>query len=62
MPASDDDLDEVALNVLLAEGLDVPTAMEASRRDGDSGTAVLSSVGLVILVVVALLVIAILIL
>jgi hypothetical protein len=26
-----DDIDEVALNVLLAEGLDLPTAIEASR-------------------------------
>jgi hypothetical protein len=28
-----DDIDEVALNVLLAEGLDLPTALAASRRD-----------------------------
>lgn len=28
-----DDIDEVTLNVLLAEGLDLPTALEASRRD-----------------------------
>ena len=27
-----DDLDEVVLNVLLAEGVDVPTAVEASRH------------------------------
>jgi hypothetical protein len=28
-----DDIDEVALNVLLAEGLDLPTAIEASRTN-----------------------------
>jgi len=33
MPAPSDDIDEVALNVLLAEGVDLPTAWEASRRD-----------------------------
>jgi hypothetical protein len=31
-----DDIDEVALNVLLAEGLDLPTALAASRRDSPS--------------------------
>ena len=33
MPAPDDEIDEVALNALLAEGVDFPTALEASRRD-----------------------------
>jgi hypothetical protein len=33
MDEPSEDIDEVALNVLLAEGLDVPTAGEASRRD-----------------------------
>lgn len=28
-----DDIDEVALNVLLAEGVDFPTAYQASRMD-----------------------------
>jgi hypothetical protein len=28
-----DDLDEVALNTLLAEGIDAPTAFVASQRD-----------------------------
>lgn len=53
-----DDLDEVTLNVLLAEGLDLPTAVEASRRDGGSESAGLGWVGAVVLLVVALLVIA----
>ena len=36
-----DDIDEVALNVLLAEGVDLPTALEASRRNvgNDDSTA-----------------------
>lgn len=29
------DIDEVALNVLLAEGVDLPTALAASARDDD---------------------------
>lgn len=33
-----DDIDEVALNTLLAEGVDLPTALEASRRNADGGT------------------------
>jgi hypothetical protein len=33
VPDPPDDVDEVALNVLLAEGFDLPTALEASRRD-----------------------------
>ena len=45
-----DDIDEVALNVLLVEGLDPATALEASRRSCDepppnhSNTAVLIAV------------------
>jgi len=31
MNDADDSIDEVALNVLVAEGVDVPTALEASR-------------------------------
>jgi len=57
----DDDLDEVALNVLHAEGVDVPTACEASRRDcgAESPRAEASGcLGYVILLTVALLVIA----
>jgi hypothetical protein len=39
MPAPADDIDEVALNVLLAEGVDLPTAIEASRlNDGPPTT------------------------
>lgn len=34
-----DDIDEVALNVLLAEGVDLPTAWEASRRDFDGASS-----------------------
>lgn len=30
-PSRDESLDEVALNALLAEGIDLPTAWEASR-------------------------------
>jgi hypothetical protein len=37
MDDQSDDIDEVALNVLLAEGVDLPTALEASRRDSTSG-------------------------
>jgi hypothetical protein len=33
---SPDDVDEVALRVLLAEGVDLPTAIEASRLNGES--------------------------
>lgn len=36
MPDPSDEIDEVAFNVLLAEGLDVPTAWEASRRTESS--------------------------
>lgn len=39
MDNPDDDIDEVALNVLLAEGVDLPTALEASRRDPGEGNA-----------------------
>jgi hypothetical protein len=53
MSDPNDDLDEVALNVLLAEGLDVPTAVEASRRDGDAGAGVSGWVGMVILLAAA---------
>jgi hypothetical protein len=36
MPAPADDIDEVALHVLLAEGVDLSTAIEASRLNGES--------------------------
>ena len=53
MPDESDDIDEVALNVLLAEGVDLPTAWEASWResceaDSDAG----QWVGVVVLLVV----------
>lgn len=57
MDEPNDNLDEVALNALLAEGLDVPTAIEASRRDGGSESATLSWVGVVALLCVAVAVI-----
>jgi len=49
-----DALDEVALNVLLAEGVDVPTAWEASRRDSDAGPTALTGIGRVIAILLAL--------
>jgi hypothetical protein len=48
------DLDEVALNVLLAEGLDVPTAREASRRSGGSGSAEFGCLGSALLITASL--------
>jgi len=38
MPEPTDGIDEVALHVLLAEGVDLPTAIEASRLNGESPT------------------------
>jgi hypothetical protein len=35
MDTPPDEIDEVALNVLLAQGVDFPTAIEASRRNPD---------------------------
>jgi hypothetical protein len=52
----DDDaqqIDEVALNVLLAEGLDAPTAWEASRRDDNQAPAAPSCNAVIVLIVVA---------
>jgi hypothetical protein len=55
-----DDIDEVALNVLLAEGVDLPTAWEASRRESNEASSragiwivvvVLGVVGLILLVI-----------
>lgn len=37
MDNPDDDIDEVALNTLLAEGVDLPTALEASRQNASGG-------------------------
>ena len=37
--SQDDQIDEVALNVLLAEGVDFPTALEASRIPADPDAA-----------------------
>ena len=42
MSDSSDEIDEVTFNVLLAEGMDVPTAWEASRRGGSSESPVLA--------------------
>jgi len=56
-------IDEVALNVLLAEGLDVPTAVEASRRDdGGSESVVLGWIGVLVLLVIAIAVLAVVVL
>ena len=60
MDESNDDIDEVALNVLVADGLDFPTAWEASQRDDGSQPAALGCIGAAILLVVAVLVIVIL--
>jgi hypothetical protein len=49
-----DDIDEVALNVLLAEGLDVPAAVEASRRSRGSGSAEFGWFGLAVLIIASL--------
>jgi hypothetical protein len=46
-----EEFDEVALNVLLAEGVDLPTALEASRRDSNSSKQ--GCVGVMILIVFA---------
>lgn len=42
MPDPSDEIDEVAFNVLLSEGMDVPTAWEASRRTGSSQSPVMA--------------------
>jgi len=48
-----DDIDEVALNVLLAEGVDLPTAWEASRREScEADSHAGQWVGVVVLLVV----------
>jgi hypothetical protein len=57
---NDDNLDEVAINVLLAEGVDVPTALEASRRDADRQPDGRGCMGATILLVVAVLAIVVL--
>jgi len=65
MAEPDDEIDEVALNVLLAEGLDAPTAWEASRRDSSAESpesAAKGCTGAVVLLAVAALVIVILLL
>ena len=49
-----DEIDEVALNVLLAEGVDLPTAWEASRREACDGESHAGRwVGVVVLLVAA---------
>jgi hypothetical protein len=48
-----DDIDEVALNVLLAEGVDLPTALEASRRNSGDPSPESGCLGVVVLIVVA---------
>ena len=53
MDNAPNDVDEVALNVLLAEGVDFPTALEASRRDSDSNSSNLGCAGVVILAIAA---------
>lgn len=53
-----DDTDEVALNVLLAEGVDLSTALEASRRDTGDGHTAATPGCLVAAAVIAALVIA----
>jgi hypothetical protein len=55
MVEADEDFDEVALNVLLAEGLDIPTAWEASRRDRGSESRALNCTGAMILLVFSVL-------
>jgi hypothetical protein len=53
MPAPLDDIDGVALNVLLAEGVDLPTALEASRRDSHATSPESGCLGVVVLIVAA---------
>ena len=53
-----DELDEVALNALLAEGVDLPTAWEASRRSSDSDSSGSGCAGILILIIAAPLAIA----
>ena len=58
-----DDIDEVALNVLLvllADGLDVLTALEASRRNGGRESDARGCMGATILLVVTVLAIVVL--
>jgi hypothetical protein len=58
MNPSDKDIDEVALNVLLAEGVDLPTALEASRRSAGGGKATTRPGCLVVAALIAALLIA----
>jgi len=53
-----EEIDEVALNALLAEGVDLPTALEASRRGADAETSRSGCAGVVILIIAATLAIA----
>jgi hypothetical protein len=53
MVEPNEDFDEVALNVLLAEGLDVPTAWEASRCDSSTKPADSYGLGIVVFLIIA---------
>jgi hypothetical protein len=54
-----EEIDEVALNVLIAEGLDVATAVEASRCDSSTEPSALHChVQLILLVVAIVLIVA----
>jgi hypothetical protein len=53
-----DNIDEVALNVLLAEGVDLPTALEASRRGSGTESSRSGCAGVLILIIAAHTVIA----
>ena len=54
MDNASNDVDEVALNVLLAEGVDFPTAWEASRRGSRSQPEDSHRFGTVLLLLLAL--------
>jgi len=53
MDNTPDEVDEVALNVLLAEGVDFPTAWEASRRGSDADSSGSGCAGVLILIIAA---------
>jgi hypothetical protein len=50
MPDAADDIDEVALNALLAEGVDLPTALEASRSGCDAEASRAGCLGVAIII------------
>ena len=52
-PSEDESIDEDALNVLLAEEVDLPTALAASRRGSVSDSSNSGCAGVVILTIAA---------